>query len=67
MNTRYEVVKTSTGKFRIKFTYDNGMTGFCGGKHSRLYCFSTLEIAEQCRSKMQKSSDDANEYEKKEA
>ena len=45
--TKYEVIKTTTGKFRIKATYPDGFSVMVGGEKSRKYCFFSLEAAQR--------------------
>ena len=46
MNTKYSVVKTSTGRFRIQADYGKGMILWVGGKHSLNFCFFTAKPAQ---------------------
>jgi len=47
MRTQYSVVKTSTGRFRIKATYTDGYSVFVGGARSIKYCYGAEESAQK--------------------
>jgi hypothetical protein len=45
--TKYEVVKTNTGKFRIKAIYNEWLSCLVGGDKSKKYCFSNKDNAQK--------------------
>lgn len=44
--TKYEVIETNTGKFRIKAIYSD-FSCLVGGDNSRKYCFSNKDNAQK--------------------
>ena len=49
--TRYEVIRTKTGRYRIKYTeHVKGKvlySGICGGDKGRKYCYQSQEMADR--------------------